>query len=147
LILAGRGLSQSITINADGAASRGSFASLNSAPSLKPQLIGMNGELSTTAVPLQAGKKITVYIGGEGLDQIAANGISISSPFIIIDPATVMEEQFDTPYPVISFEITIAPNALPGDYSLRLQTIDGEVSYLPGALTLDPEMTFSGSGL
>jgi hypothetical protein len=147
LILAGRGLSQSITINADGAAVRGSFVSLNPAPALKPQLIGMNGELSTAALPLQAGKKFIIYVGGEGLDQIVANGISVSSPFISVDPATVMEEQFDTPYPVISFEITIAANAPAGDYSLRLQTIDGEVSYLPGALTLDPEVTFSAPGL
>ena len=142
LILTGRSPSQAITINADSAYSRGSFVFLNSDPTLKPQLIGMNGELSTTALPITPGGKITVYVGGEGVDQIAAGGVSVSSPFIHVGPTTALEEQFDTPFPVISFEITISPNAPQGEYSLRLQTIDGEVSYLPGALTIDPEMIF-----
>jgi hypothetical protein len=143
LILLGQTLSQSINIKADIASSRSSFIAVNSPATLRPQLIGMNGELSTAALPLEAGRKFTIYIGGEGLDQIAADGISISSPFISVDPATLMDEQFDTPYPVISFEVTIAPNAPPGDYSIRLQTIDGELAYLPGALTIDPEPSLS----
>jgi hypothetical protein len=135
-IFAGRSASQSISIAADVASSLGQFVSLNSPVTLKPQLIGMNGELSTAALPLEAGKKFTIYVAGEGLDQIAADGISLSSPFITVDPATLAEEQFDTPYPVISFEITIAPNTPPGDYSIRLQSISGELAYLPGALKM-----------
>ncbi len=142
LVLTGRTGSQSIGITADVSSTLGQFVSLNSPATLKPRLIGMNGELSTAALPLEAGKKFTIYVGGEGLDRIAANGISVSSPFISVDPATLMEEQFDTPYPVISFEVTIAPDAPPGDYSIRLQSIDGELAYLPGALTIDPEMIF-----
>lgn len=138
-IFGGRSASQSISITADVASSLGQFVSLNSPATLKPQLIGMNGELSTAALPLEAGKKFTIYVGGEGLDQIAADGISISSPFIKVDAATLAEAQFDTPFPVISFEVTIAPNALPGDYSIRLQSISGELAYLPGALTIDPK--------
>ena len=137
LVLAGRSVSQSISITADVSSTLGQFVSLNPPATLKPQLIGMNGELSTAALPLEAGKKFTIYVGGEGLDQIAANGISVSSPFISVDPSTLTEEDFDTPYPVISFEVTIAPDAPPGDYSIRLQSIDGELAYLPGALTID----------
>jgi hypothetical protein len=49
-----------------------------------------------------------------------------------------MEEQFDTPYPVVSFQITVDPYAPAGDYSIRLQSADGEYVYLAGALTIDP---------
>ena len=99
----------------------------------------MNGELSTAALPLEAGKTFTVYVGGDGVDQLSAKGISVNSPFIQINPGTLAEEEFDTPYPVISFDVTVALNAPPGDYSIRLQTTSGEFAYLAGALTIDPE--------
>jgi len=137
LVLTSRAGLRSVSITADSSSTLGQFVSLNSPATLKPQVIGMNDELSTAALPLEAGKKFTIYVGGEGLDQVAPNGISLSSPFMSVDPETLSEEQFDTPYPVISFEVTVAPNAPPGDYSIRLQSIDGELAYLPGALTID----------
>jgi hypothetical protein len=139
-IIAGQSSSELTTITANVATSLGFFASSNPPPTLKPQVVGMNGELSTTALPLEAGKTFTIYVGGEGVDRILANGISISSPFISVNPATLMEEEFDTPYPVISFEVTVAPNTPPGEYSIRLQSSSGELAYLPGALTIDPEI-------
>jgi hypothetical protein len=144
VIIAGQSSSELTTITANVAASLGFFRSANPPPTLKPRVIGMNGELSTAALPLEAGKTFTIYVGGEGVDQILANGLSISSPFISVNPASLMEEEFDTPYPVISFEVTVAPNTPPGEYSIRLQTSSGELAYLPGALTIDPEMFPSG---
>jgi hypothetical protein len=111
-------------------------------PTLQPRVVGMNGELSTTALPLEPGETATVYVGGDGLDQILANGISVNSPFINVDPTSLAAEEFDTPYPVISFEITVAPNAPPGEYSIRLQSPSGEFAYLAGVLTIDREMNF-----
>jgi hypothetical protein len=143
LILPGQSSSQLTAITANVAASLGFFVSSNPPPTLKPEVIGMNGELSTTALPLEAGRTFTVYVGGEGVDQILANGVSISSPFMTVNQATLMEvEEFDTPYPVISFEVTVAPDTPPGDYSIRLQLSSGELAYLPGALTIDPEINF-----
>jgi Matrixin/Domain of unknown function (DUF4214) len=108
------------------------------APTLRPKVLGLNGELSTVALPLEAGKTSTIYVGGEGVDQIPADGISISSPFMKVDPATLASAQFNMPYPVIGFDVTVAPNAQAGDYSLRLQLASGELAYLAGALTIDP---------
>jgi hypothetical protein len=142
--IAGHSSSELTTITANVAASLGFIRTANPPPTLKPQVIGMNGELSTTALPLEGGKTFTIYVGGEGLDQLLANGISISSPFISVDPATLKEEEFGTPYPVFSFELTVAPNTPPGEYSIRLQTSSGEMAYLPGALTIDPETLPSG---
>lgn len=135
--IAVRSASRVISIAGGGARSLGFFVSSNPAPSLKPRLIGMNGELSTVALPLAAGKTITVYVAGEGIDEIPFGGVSSTSRFIVVNSDSLASEEFDTPYPVISFEITVAPDIPPGDYSLLLQSSDGEMVYLVGALTID----------
>ena len=105
---------------------------------IHPRMIGLNAELSTVAVPLEAGKTFTIYVGGEGVDQIAENGISTSSPLIRIVPETLSSEEFATPYPVISFQVTVGADAPVGDYSIRLQSATGERCYLAGAITIKP---------
>jgi hypothetical protein len=134
-----RSSSPSIAIGADSATSLGFFVSSNPAPAIKPRLIGMNGELSTVALPLKAGKTFTIYVAGEGIDEIPAGGVATTSPFILVNPETVTAEEFDTPYPVISFAITVAPDTPPGEYSIVLQSGDGELVYLVGALAIDAE--------
>jgi matrixin/uncharacterized protein DUF4214 len=110
----------------------------NNAPWLKPRLMGLNGQLSTTALPVEAGKKYTIYVGGEGVDQVPGSGITVTSPFMKIDPASLRLEQFGTALPVISFELTVAVNARFGDYSIRLQSNSGQTAYLAGGITVDP---------
>jgi hypothetical protein len=105
---------------------------------LTPRYLGINGDLSTVALPLEAGKKARVYLGGEGLDQIPAAGISIASPFFKVEPGSLTRENFSTSFPVVSFEVAVAPNAPFGDFSIRLQSSSGEVAYVPGAVTIDP---------
>jgi hypothetical protein len=134
--IANRSATQLIPVAADKGTSVGFFVSSNP-PLLAPHLIGMNGELSTVALPLTPGKKVRIYIAGEGIDDVPAAGISSTSPFISIDSESVNEEQFDTPYPAISFEITVARNTPAGEYSILLQSADGEIAYLVGALTID----------
>jgi hypothetical protein len=138
-VRAGSMLSQSINVSANSAVELSFFVFSVPAPSLKPQVIGMNGELSTAALPLAAGKTFTIYVGGDGVDQVPADGISVSSPFISVNPASLAPQEFGTPYPVISFDVTVAPNAQPGDYSIRLQSSSRELAYLSGALTIEPE--------
>jgi hypothetical protein len=110
----------------------------NSAPVLNPRFIGTNGELSTVPVPVAAGKRITIYVGGEGVDQIPGSGLVVNSPFITVDSASLALEQFHRPTPVISFQLTVAPNAPPGDYTIRLQSNSGETAYLVGGLKINP---------
>ncbi|MFN2578712.1 MAG: matrixin family metalloprotease [Pyrinomonadaceae bacterium] len=132
-----RSASQSIPVFADKTTSLGFFVSPNLAPALTPRLIGMNGELSTVALPLKPGRKIIVYVAGEGVDEVPPGGISSTSPFISIDPESVSDAEFETPYPAISFEINVARNTPAGEYSMVLQSSDGEIVYLVGALTID----------
>ena len=111
----------------------------NSAPVLIPRYIGLNGELSSVPLPVAAGKKITIYVGGEGVDQIPGNGLVLSSPLMTIDPASLTREEFQRSTPVISFTVTVAANTPPGDYTLKLQSNTGEVAYLVGSLTINPD--------
>lgn len=111
----------------------------NSPAALNPRLIGINSELSTVPVPAKAGTKFTLYVGGEGVDQVPGSGLLISSPFITVDPASLMLQQFNSSTPVISFEVTVAANAPTGDYTIRLQSNSGEVAYLVGGITMNPK--------
>src|SRR5438045_8126880 len=97
----------------------------------------MDGELSSTVVPWKAGKAVRLYVAGDGIDQIATAGLSIRSPLINVVADSLQQEEFDTPYPVISFEVTVASNVQPGDYSIRLQSTGGEFTYLAGAITVE----------
>ncbi len=107
-------------------------------PVLKPRLLGTNGDLSATPIPAEAGTKLTIFVGGEGVDQVPITGISVTSPFMTIDPDSLRLQQFGTAFPVVGFDVTVAPHASFGDYSIRLQSHSGEVAYLPGGLTIDP---------
>jgi hypothetical protein len=112
-------------------------------PLLKPRLIGTNGELSTTPVIAEAGKKVTILVAGEGVDQVPISGISLMSPFMAVDTDSLTLQQFGTTFPVISFDVLVAPHASFGDYSIRLQANSGEVAYVAGGITIDPGVNFA----
>jgi hypothetical protein len=131
-------VTQSLNVSANSSRQLSFFVFTNRAPALTPRVIGMNGELSITALPLEPGNTYTIFVGGEGVEQISGEGISISSPFVRVDPASVQPQEFGTNYSVISFVVTISPNIPAGDYTIRLHSASGEVAYLPGALTIEP---------
>jgi predicted Zn-dependent protease len=123
---------------------QGATISLNAqlpgeSPLLNPSLVGFNGQLSTISVPIKGGRAYTVYVGGEGinLNQIPNTGITVTSPFITVNPASLMQQQFGTGIPVISFDISVSQGIPVGDYSLRLQSNTGEVAYIAGSLTVE----------
>jgi hypothetical protein len=101
-------------------------------------LVGLNSELSTVALPLEPGKKVKLYLAGEGVDQVPGTSISVNSPFFTVDPATLAREQLSSSVPVISVEVQVAANTPFGDYTIRLQSNSGEIAYVPGAITIDP---------
>lgn len=109
----------------------------NSLARLSPRFIGTNGELSTVSLPAQIGKTITIYVAGEGVDQVPGNGVSVTSPFFIVDAASLQLEDFGDGAPVISFQVTISSETPDGDYSIRLQAHWGEVAYVAGGITID----------
>jgi hypothetical protein len=102
-------------------------------------VIGLNAELSNVALPLMPGRRVKIYLGGEGVDQVPGTSISVNSPFFTVDPASLTREQIAAPFPVVSIELQVAANAPVGDYTIRLQSNSGETAYVPGAITIDPE--------
>ena len=110
----------------------------NLTPTLNPRYLGLAGELSTVPVPVAPGEKITLYVGGEGVDRVPGTGFVLSSPHMTIDAASLSREQIFHATPVISIAVTIAPDAPAGEYTLKLQANSGETAYLVGGLTVVP---------
>jgi len=132
----------------------GSTTALNaqlsgSAASLNPSFIGINGQLSTIAVPLAPAHLYKIFIAGEGIsaNQFAKGGITSTSPFIVVDPASVADVDFGNGLSVVSFDVTVGPEAREGDYSLRLQSLTGEVAYVVGGLTINEAGTAANVGI
>jgi hypothetical protein len=107
---------------------------------INPTVIGFNGQLSTLAVPLTPGRLVTIYVGGDGLNlkQLAPDGVSVTSPFLLVNPGSVAQQQFGSGLSVISFDVIVSEDAPAGDYSVRLQSSSGEVAFIAGGLTIDP---------
>ena len=114
-----------------------SFLVVSAPPALTPRLIGMNSELSTAPLPLRAGQTFTIYVAGEGFDDVSLEGISFSSANIRLIPGSLREIAFDVTYPVIAFEAAVDGRIQPGDYTIRLQSRSGELAFLPGAITIE----------
>jgi Matrixin len=129
-------LAASLTVQA-GAITPLSATLSSGAQHLNPRNFGVNGALSTTAIEVAAGKSFTVYVGGEGLDQVDPAGVSISSPSFSVDPASFTRIQSSEPYPVISFDVTSLEPAPFGDYSIRLESRAGEIAYISGGISVD----------
>ncbi|HET7112059.1 MAG TPA: matrixin family metalloprotease, partial [Pyrinomonadaceae bacterium] len=68
-------VSNLVTVKAD------NFSSLNyhlvppQASALSPKVIGLNSELSTVPLPLEPGKRVKIFLGGEGVDQVPGTSI------------------------------------------------------------------------
>jgi hypothetical protein len=56
-----------------------------------------------------------------------------------VDSSSMVLQQLGTAYPIISFNIKVADDVPAGDYDLRFQSNNGEVSYIAGGLTVDDE--------
>ena len=124
--------------------SAGAVATLNAQLPAEPSalnasLVGLNGHLSTIAVPVSAGRTYTVYVGGAHINvsEIPEGGIASTSPFININSASVVQQQTNDALSVISFDVEVGAGAPAGEYSLRLQSATGAASYMAGALTID----------
>ena len=115
-------------------------AQLSGTPALvTPSFVGINRELSSVAVPLVPGHSYKIFVAGEGISaaQFASTGITTTSPYIVVAPSSIENALFGNGLSVVSFDVMVAINAKAGDYSLRLQTLTGEVAYVAGGLTID----------
>ncbi|HWT01030.1 MAG TPA: matrixin family metalloprotease [Pyrinomonadaceae bacterium] len=115
-----------------------------SAALLNASLVGAGGQLSTVAVQLARSRAYRVFVAGPGvtINQLARNGVASTSPFVVVDQASLRAEDFGPEISAVSFDVYVTPEARAGDYSLRLQSQAGEVAYVVGGLTVDePEQS------
>jgi matrixin/carboxypeptidase family protein len=134
-------LSNQVAVKTDAATPVNSSLVPSQVSSLNPKVIGLNAELSTVALPLAPGKRVKIYLGGEGVDQVPGTSILVNSPYFTVDPSTLAREQIAAPFPIVSVELLVAANVPFGDYTIRLQSNSGETAYVPGAITIDPGVT------
>ncbi|HEX8264696.1 MAG TPA: matrixin family metalloprotease [Pyrinomonadaceae bacterium] len=100
------------------------------------RLVGFNGQLSTVAVPVNAGRSYMIFVGGDFNSEDLA-GVETSSPLFSVVAASLAPQDYGSEASVLSFQVTAAENTPKGEYSLILRKKNGEMVYLLGALTVD----------
>ena len=108
---------------------------LNSAE-FELQYIGFNGQLSENPVLINGGKSFMIFIGGKNLN-FEDYKIGFNSPYISITPKSFAALDFGENISAVSFEIQVRPEIPIGEYSLFVQSKNGQKSIIPGALTVE----------
>lgn len=104
--------------------------------SFNVDLIGFNGQLSNLSVPVNPGKSFTIYLGGKNIDWNEAI-IGIDSPFIKVIPNSVVKHDYGAELSVVSLEIVLDSQVLPGEYSIFAEFGDGTREYLIGGISVE----------
>lgn len=98
--------------------------------------IGFNGQISENSVSLNSGKSYKVYVGGKNLNPEDYK-ISFHSPFLTVVPKTSVKLDFGENVSVISFDVVVANGAALGEYSLFIESKNGQKSVVAGALSIE----------
>jgi predicted Zn-dependent protease len=105
-----------------------------------PMFVGYNGQLSALAVPLNFNNKSqTIYFGGENLIAEELSLLQTSSPFLQIVQSSLTAQDFESVYPVFSFQLEGSSSTPSGEYNLRWQNKAGESAVLLGGLSVKTE--------
>jgi hypothetical protein len=126
-----------VSVVAGGAPSRLNIAVPGGTTPFNPSFIGTggSGQLSTVAVPIVPGQQTNILVGGDDLGVVSQ--ISVTSPFISVSNAQFIPAAVGFGIPVWSFDITPSLLTPPGDYSIRLQSANGQIAYVSAGLTVD----------
>ena len=109
------------------------------ASALNPKVIGLNAELSTVALPLAPGKRVKIYLGGEGVDQVPGTSISRQLALLHCRSRNVSRANKSQRRFRLSASSAGSGRMRPLAITrLRLQSNSGETAYVPGAITIDP---------
>ncbi|MEQ1606855.1 MAG: matrixin family metalloprotease [Pyrinomonadaceae bacterium] len=97
--------------------------------------VGINGQLSDTAVSLTGGREYTIFLGGKNLDR-GKLAIEFNSPYITLAPNSVKPQDFGSDISVVSFIVTVHEGTPTGAYSIFVTADDGSMHSLIGALNI-----------
>jgi hypothetical protein len=97
--------------------------------------LGFNGQLSDLAVPLNAGRTYSIYVGGKSLTS-AGVSFGFSSLFLSVVPGTIKPLDYGEGVSVFTFQVRVDPDTPDGDYSIFVQTGDKSRAMIPGGITV-----------
>ena len=97
--------------------------------------VGVNNQLTNTAVTLNLGREYTVYLGGKNLNNKDI-AVEFNSPYLTVVANTLIEQDFGEGISVVSFVVAVHADTLPGVYSIFTTVGDGSMSSLIGALNV-----------
>lgn len=106
------------------------------AESFNLQYIGLNGQISELAVPVNGGKSYTIYIGGKNFE---ADDVSINfnSPHISVVRNSFIKHNYGADISVISFEVKLSDKTPLGEYGIFVKTRNGTTECLAGSLMVE----------
>ncbi|MCO6510466.1 MAG: matrixin family metalloprotease [Aridibacter famidurans] len=97
--------------------------------------VGFNGQLSTIAVPVNAGRSFKIYVSGTGV--LTDLELGISAPGIEVDLSSIEFPDYGKEVSVTAFVVDVEGSVPEGEYTLRLFR-DGElVDCIVGAITVE----------
>ena len=97
--------------------------------------VGINNQLTNSAITLGSGREYTVYLGGKNLDHKRI-AVEFNSPYLTVVPNTLAEQDFGEGISVISFVVAVHADTTAGIYSIFTTVGDGSLSSLIGALNV-----------
>ncbi len=101
--------------------------------------LGFNSQLSTIAIPVNDGKPYLVFLADKS-QQNNTLRVSFNSPYLSVTRGSLQPTQFNTDVKAYTFEANVAAETPPGEYSLRVENTKGDVFYLVGALSIEPDV-------
>lgn len=97
--------------------------------------IGINNQLSDSAISLTAGREYIVYLGGRNLDDRKLE-IEFNSPFITVDSSSIKVQDFGSGISAVNFVVTVHADTPVGVYSIFTTAEGGAMSSLIGAINI-----------
>ncbi len=96
---------------------------------------GFNGQLTVNAVPVNAGKSYTVYIGGRNLTP-KGTSVRFSSPLISVNPSSIVSHDYGDDISVLSFEVSIDAETPVGEYAIFVESAAGGRASAAGGIAV-----------
>lgn len=96
---------------------------------------GFNGQLTFSAVPINAGKSYTIYIGGKNLSP-STTSIRFNSPLLSVTPNSLVAHDYGSDISVLSFEVTAEAGIPIGEYTIFADSPGGGRSAAVGGLSV-----------
>ncbi len=113
--------------------------------SIGAQYLGFNGQLAELAVPLNAGRSYTLFVGGKDLDPSKVR-LGSSSRFLSVVADSITAHDYGDEITVLSFELKIDPDTPLGEYSLFVESGKGARRFVVGGLTVEDYVNPWSSG-